>query len=133
MKHDIRRQASALAVAAGLDLLCVLVFVTVGRSSHEEGLTLTGVLRTGWPFWVGVLGGYVGVVAFSLAPASLRAGTMVVFKTLLIGMVLRSVVQHDGVPVSFVAVATIFLVLTLFGWRTAMRALLTRRPNPAGV
>lgn len=122
-----RARTRALAVAAAADLLCVLVFVAVGRSSHTEGITLGGLLTTGWPFWVGVAGGYVGVLVFRLAPASPHAAAMVLFKTLLIGMVLRAAVQHDGTPVSFVVVATVFLALVLFGWRLVTRTLVIRR------
>ncbi|MBT0771933.1 DUF3054 domain-containing protein [Kineosporia sp. J2-2] len=129
------RIPGALAVAALADLACVLVFVAVGRSSHEEGITLGGLLTTGWPFWLGVAGGYVGVVAFGLAPASLRGAAMVLVKTLLIGMILRSVVQHDGTPVSFVVVATVFLAVTLTGWRVLARiaALRQARANARAI
>ncbi|GLY31827.1 DUF3054 domain-containing protein [Kineosporia sp. NBRC 101731] len=122
-----RTAGRALAVAALADLVCVLVFVSIGRSSHEEGITLTGLLTTGWPFWLGVAGGYVGVVAFRLAPASLPGAAMVLIKTLVIGMILRNVVQHDGTPFSFVMVATVFLALTLAGWRTTARFAVRRQ------
>ncbi|GLY18285.1 DUF3054 domain-containing protein [Kineosporia rhizophila] len=122
-----RQNPRALAVAALADLACVLVFVTIGRNSHEEGLTLSGVLDTGWPFWLGVVGGYVGVVAFRLAPASLTGAAMVLFKTLLVGMVLRNVVQTEGTPTSFVVVASLFLAATLVGWRVAARMLAMRQ------
>jgi FtsH-binding integral membrane protein len=126
-----RPAGRALAVAALADLVCVLVFVTIGRSSHEEGITLTGLLTTGWPFWLGVAGGYAGVVAFRLAPASPPGAAMVLIKTLVIGMILRNVVQHDGTPFSFVVVATVFLALTLAGWRTAARFAVLRRMRTA--
>ncbi len=42
----MRRAAPALAA----DVLCVLVFVLVGRSSHREALTLPVWLQTAWPF-----------------------------------------------------------------------------------
>ncbi|MDP9828730.1 DUF3054 domain-containing protein [Kineosporia succinea] len=116
-----RLDGRALGVAALADVVCVLVFVAVGRNSHEEGITLAGLLTTGWPFWLGVAGGYVGVVAFRLAPASLSGCAMVLVKTLLIGMILRSAVQNDGTPVSFVVVATVFLAVTTAGWRIAAR------------
>jgi hypothetical protein len=129
-----RQNPRALAVAALADLACVLVFVAIGRSSHEEGFTLGGLLTTGWPFWLGVAGGYVGVLAFRLVPGSLPGAAMVLIKTLVVGMILRSAVQHDGTPVSFVVVSTVFLAVTLVGWRVVVYLLaLRRRPvRPAG-
>ncbi|GAB3268628.1 DUF3054 domain-containing protein [Kineosporia babensis] len=122
-----RPNPRALAVAALADLACVLVFVAIGRNSHEAGFTLVGLVTTGWPFWVGVAGGYVGVLAFRLAPAALTGAAMVLMKTLVIGMILRSVVQNDGTPVSFVVVSTIFLAVTMLGWRFAARYLALRQ------
>ena len=33
-----------------VDLLLVMVFATIGRASHSEGLTPSGILSTAWPF-----------------------------------------------------------------------------------
>ncbi len=39
------------------DLAAVSIFVIVGRLSHEESLSASGLVRTGWPFLVGIVGG----------------------------------------------------------------------------
>jgi len=132
MIPSVRPNPRALGLAALADLICVLVFVTIGRNSHEEGVTLSGVISTGWPFWLGVAGGYIGVLAFRLAPASLSGAAMVLFKTLFVGMVLRGVVQQEGTPPAFVVVAAVFLGVTLLGWRVAGRLLALRQVRLAG-
>jgi FtsH-binding integral membrane protein len=126
-----RLNPRALALAGLADLACVLLFVVIGRSSHAEGDTLGGILTTGWPFWVGVAGGYVGVLAFRLAPASLSGACMVLAKTLVVGMILRNVVQQEGTPPAFVLVAAVFLGLTLAGWRVVGRLVALRHVRTA--
>ena len=51
------RRNSALAALA--DVVGVLVFCAVGRRSHAEGLTLTGVAETAWPFLAGTAAGWL--------------------------------------------------------------------------
>ena len=51
------RRNSALAALA--DIVGVLVFCAIGRRSHAEGLTLTGVAETAWPFLAGTAAGWL--------------------------------------------------------------------------
>ena len=51
-----------------LDAAFVLLFATVGRRSHAEGVTVSGVLHTAWPFLVGTAAGWL------LASVALEAG-----------------------------------------------------------
>ena len=64
------------------DAVCVTVFCTLGRRSHEEGLTLAGIAHTAWPFLVGTLTGWllwrvtvwsVGVASCAMLVASFHA------------------------------------------------------------
>ena len=41
--------------AIAVDVICILVFAIVGRSSHQEATDLLGVAHTAWPFLVGCL------------------------------------------------------------------------------
>src|SRR5690349_17241273 len=52
-RYDVRLVSYALAA----DLLSVLVFAIIGRASHDEGFTASGLVTTAWPFVVGVVGG----------------------------------------------------------------------------
>jgi hypothetical protein len=58
------------------DLVCVLVFAAIGRSSHRETTDLIGVVSTAWPFLVGTLVGSV-VARTSRNPTGLRTGIVV--------------------------------------------------------
>ena len=112
----------------GADTLAVLVFVLVGRRSHDEGSAVLGALTTAWPFLTGAGLGWAAVLGLRArgrdwSGASLPAGAMVLGGTLLGGMLLRKLSGSGGTPVSFVVVATVFLSATLLGWRGAKRVL----------
>lgn len=106
-----------------LDLLAVAVFVTVGRASHGESLSPGGLVSTGWPFAVGVLGGHLGAAMAGWAADGIRGGSVVLIKTLIIGLVLRYGVQREGTPLAFILVTVLVLALLMGGWRLADRAL----------
>ncbi|HME63464.1 MAG TPA: DUF3054 domain-containing protein, partial [Streptosporangiaceae bacterium] len=42
-----------------MDCCCVLAFVIIGRTSHADGLGLSGVASTAWPFLAGLAGGWL--------------------------------------------------------------------------
>jgi hypothetical protein len=108
------------------DLAAVAVFVVVGRLSHDESLSASGLLRTGWPFVVGVVGGYIGIALTRWPALSLRGGTVIAVKTLVIGLVLRYGVANDGTPFPFVVVTIVVLTTLMLGWRLVALAVLRR-------
>jgi DUF3054 family protein len=110
----------------GADLLAVLVFVLLGRRSHDEGSALTGTVATAFPFVTGAAIGELVVVVARRPPESLAAGGIVTAGTVAVGMGLRRL-AGGGTPVSFVVVATTFLALFLLGWRLGARLLARRR------
>jgi hypothetical protein len=118
----VRSRPAALAA----DLLAVVVFVLLGRRSHDEGSAVAGTVATAWPFVTGALVGEGVVVLTRRPPDSLAAGAVVTAGTVLIGMGLRRL-AGGGTPVSFVVVATTFLTLFLLGWRLAVGVLARRR------
>jgi Protein of unknown function (DUF3054) len=107
-------------LAVILDCCCVLAFVIIGRASHADGLGLSGVASTAWPFLAGLLLGWAAVRAWrrpvALAPAGLGAWLGAAG----LGMVLR-VVAGQGTAAAFVGVALGFLGLFLLGWRLVFR------------
>lgn len=118
-----------------LDLVLVLVFATIGRRSHAEGLTILGVLDTAWPFLLGACLGHVAVAVrrgASALPASLPTGLVVWVCGVGTGMVLRRLVG-EGTDPAFVAVATLVLGGMLLGWRALVRGLLSRQRGPTGL
>jgi hypothetical protein len=121
-----RFDAGTVARAATADVLSVLLFAVVGRLSHDDGLTLGGLVTTAWPFVVGVAGGWVGVFIARLAPLSNAAAAMMLVKTLILGCILRVVFTDGNAPWSFVAVTTVVLGVLFFGWRLVARQLAGR-------
>jgi hypothetical protein len=116
--------------AAVTDVLCVLVFVVIGRASHAKGETLAGIASTAWPFLTGLACGWAAARAWRRPFAVVPAGAGAWLGTVAVGMVLR-VVSGQGTAAAFIAAALAFLGLFLLGWRAAA-ALLARRGRPAG-
>lgn len=115
--------------ALAADVICVLVFAIVGRSSHGEGADLLGVLHTAWPFLAGYLVGLLVVRGWRRPPGRLTAVAVWV-GTVAGGMVLR-VLTGAGTQLSFVIVATIVLGVLLLGWRGIL-ALVQRARHHSG-
>ncbi|WAC53685.1 DUF3054 domain-containing protein [Gordonia sp. SL306] len=127
-----------MPATAVIDLVAVTVFVLIGRSSHEEGLAVVGILQTLWPFAVGAAAGWSIAYVFSHVRSSdwfghdfrpeqiVPAGVVIWFCTVVVGMILRYLL-HQGVAVSFIIVATISLGVFLIGWRAAAGFVARRR------
>lgn len=100
-----------------LDIVVILVFATLGRRNHDEGMTLWGVLTTASPFLAGAAVGWILVrLMRGYYPTMLSGGITVWFSTLVFGMVLRQVFGA-GVALTFVLVAASVLAVGLLGWR----------------
>jgi hypothetical protein len=105
--------------AIAVDVICILIFAIVGRSSHQEATDLLGVAHTAWPFLVGcLLGTLIGRIWRH--PYALASGVFVWLGTVVGGMTLR-VLTGAGVQLSFVLIAGLFLALFLIGWRAGLR------------
>jgi len=102
--------------AAAADALCVLAFCAVGRRSHAEGVTISGVAGTAWPFLVGAVLGWLLSRGWRRPLAVVPTGLAVWVCTIAIGMVLRKA-NSGSVAVTFVVVASTVTALLLLGWR----------------
>jgi peptidoglycan/LPS O-acetylase OafA/YrhL len=111
-------------VAAALDLATVLIFVLIGRASHGE--TVLGTLTTLWPFVVGLFAGWLVTRAWRRPTQIVWPALVIWASTVIVGMILR-VVSLQGIQLSFVIVATIFLGAVLLGWRVIAQVLQRRR------
>lgn len=109
-----------------VDVVGVLVFCAVGRRSHDEGLNVTGVAATAWPFLTGTAIGWLAARGWRRPTALAPPGVVVWLSTVVVGMVLRKVTAA-GVAASFVVVATTVTALLLLGWRVAVGLTLRRR------
>lgn len=107
------------------DVIAVLVFCAVGRRSHDEGLSVTGVATTAWPFLTGTVVGWLASRGWRQPTALVPTGVIVWLCTVVVGMVLRKA-GSAGVAASFVVVASSVTALLLLGWRAAAALTLRR-------
>lgn len=125
MRNETTTQRSAAAKALAADLVCVVVFCTIGRRSHAEGLTVGGVLETAWPFLTGAGVGWLLARGWQ-RPASLApTGLVVWIATVVVGMLLRKL-TGQGTATSFIVVASLTTAVLLLGWRGIAVALSRR-------
>ncbi|WP_395308983.1 DUF3054 domain-containing protein [Mycobacterium sp. AMU20-3851] len=119
--NPTRSTVTALAT----DLVCVIVFCTIGRRSHAEGLTVAGIAETAWPFLTGTLAGWLAARAWQ-RPASLYpTGVIIWVVTVVVGMLLRKATSA-GTAGSFIVVASITTAVLLLGWRAIAKVLARR-------
>jgi hypothetical protein len=111
-----------------LDVIGVLVFCAVGRRSHDEGLSITGVATTAWPFLTGTVIGWLLSRAWQRPTAVVPTGVVVWLCAVAVGMVLRKA-SSAGVAASFVLVAASVTAILLLGWRTAVGLTLRHRSD----
>jgi len=121
---EVPKNRTLPALAA--DLACVIAFIAVGRRNHAEGLTITGVAETVWPFLTGTLVGWVACRGWRRPTALVPTGVVVWLCTVAVGMALRKA-TGAGIALSFVAVATTVTALLLLGWRAVVTARARRR------
>jgi Protein of unknown function (DUF3054) len=108
------------------DVVGVLVFCTVGRRSHAEGLSVTGVASTAWPFLTGTVVGWLASRGWRRPTAVVPTGVVVWICTVAVGMLLRKA-SSAGVAASFVVVASSVTAVLLLGWRASVGLALRRR------
>ncbi|KJX75754.1 DUF3054 domain-containing protein [Mycobacterium lepromatosis] len=105
------------------DIVAVLVFCAVGRCSHAEGLTVTGVAATLWPFLTGTVIGWLVSRGWQRPTAVFPTGVVVWLCTVVAGMALRKV-SSAGAAVNFMAVAAPATAALFLGWRAAVGLIL---------
>jgi Protein of unknown function (DUF3054) len=115
--QSVRRRTVTLA--AGADVLAVLVFAAVGRRSHAEVVDAYGVLATAAPFLLGLLLGWL-VVRVWHAPLRLSVGVAVWAGIVIVGLGVRTGFTHR-LPLTFVLITAAVLALFLLGWRAVAR------------
>jgi len=113
------------------DGVCVLVFCALGRRSHAEGVTVSGVAETAWPFLVGAAVGWLVSRGWRRPLAIAPTGVAVWAFTIAIGMLLRKA-NSDGVALTFVIVASAVTAILLLGWRGLVAVLTDRISGRCG-
>jgi hypothetical protein len=110
----------------GADLLVLVVFVLIGRRSHDEGTGLEGFLRVWWPFGAALVVATV-VSGTWRAPLEWRRAIVAWLVTVALGMALRIAVQGRDFKATFVIVTTVFVGAGMLGWRAVVRRVATKR------
>ena len=105
--------------AFAFDALCILLMVVIGTRNHKTDTGISGILFVAAPFWI-------AMSLTHLAPLLQRKNRknpnpyMVWGYTVIMGMLLRNMVFNRGTAAAFVIVATVFLGITMFGWRAVV-------------
>jgi Protein of unknown function (DUF3054) len=113
------RRGPAWLAWLATDVVAVLVFCAVGRRSHAEGLSITGVASTAWPFLTGTVIGWLVSRGWRRPTAVVPTGVAVWVCTVVVGMLLRNA-SSAGVAASFVVVASLVTAALLLGWRVGI-------------
>ena len=109
------------ALAFGIDIVAVVLFVVIGRRNHHEtGNVVVGALRIVAPFLIALIVGWLAARAVR-DPMSVRNGTVIWACTVVLGLILRRLVFQRGIAVAFIIVTTITLAVFLIGWRAVAR------------
>jgi Protein of unknown function (DUF3054) len=107
-------------VALATDAICVVVFAAIGRRSHAEGLNVTGIAETAWPFLTGTGVGWLLARGWRRPAAVAPTGLVAWLCTVTLGMLLRKATSQGTAP-SFIVVASLSTAVLLLGWRVAAR------------
>lgn len=108
-----------VVTAAVADVVAVVVFVAIGRRSHDEGgNAVAETLEVAAPFLIALAVGWLAARAWR-RPRAIATGLVVWVVTVVVGMLLRRSVFDRGTAASFVVVATIVTGVFLLGWRAA--------------
>lgn len=106
-----------IAWSAVADVLFVVLFVALGRKSHDEGgNVVAGTLKVAAPFLIALAAGWLAARAWK-SPTSPATGMVIWVVTVAGGMVLRHFVFDRGTALPFIIVASAFTLLFLVGWR----------------
>ena len=120
----MQTKTGTIALAAAADAALVLVFVAIGRRSHDEDGAVLGFHTTAWPFLAGAAVGWLASLAWRRPLAVAPTGVAVWAAAVVLGMVFR-MLSGQGVQLSFVIVTALVLAAFLVGWR-ALALLVTR-------
>jgi FlaA1/EpsC-like NDP-sugar epimerase len=119
-------------LAAVIDVVLIVVFALIGRSSHGEANAPLALWTTAYPFLAGWAIAYVTSGAWARPLRFWPTGVVAWILTVFVGMAIRvatgqGVVDGNPLPISFLIVATIVLGVFLLGWRAVARGVVRLR------
>jgi len=130
------RRTAVLAIG---DALAFMIFAAIGRASHSEAAGLDAILQiaeTAAPFAISwfVVAPLTG--AFKAETSDPRSMLMHSALAWLLawplGLALRALFRHSGIPITFAIITLITVMIILLGWRGAFAWLTARRNARTG-
>jgi hypothetical protein len=112
------------------DVVCVVVFTLVGTANHATAGSFGHVALVGLPFLLGLAVGWLAARAWRSPAKVWPTGVAVWFATVAVGLLLRPLFD-GGFAVSFALVTSIFLGVTLLGWRVLASVMARRAARDA--
>ncbi|WP_035768208.1 DUF3054 domain-containing protein [Arthrobacter castelli] len=103
-------------VAAVADVIVILLFASIGRDTHEHGVSVAGVLATAWPFLTAAAAGWLLSRAWRSPLTIWPTGVVVWVVAVAGGLVLRGL-TGGGLAFAFQLVTAGFLGVVLLGHR----------------
>ena len=121
----VRNRHGAILLAG--DLACFVVFALLGLRSHEDGITLGGMVRAATPFQAGwLIAGLVPVLHESRS-AHRRTGVLRRWAPAwVIGLTLRTLLFDRSFEASFAVVSFMANGVLLLLWRSVLARLVFR-------
>lgn len=122
-----RPATGQVAIAAMGDAVILLLFAAIGRASHGEQVAgaVMRMVGTAAPFLLGwfAIAPLLGVYAprsFTSARSSMSHTGRAWIAGCLVGLAIRSALQHRIVPASFAAITLVFNLVLLLAWRSIL-------------
>jgi hypothetical protein len=107
------------------DLVCFLIFAMLGLRSHEDGITVAGIVRAAAPFQAGWL--FVNLaLARDASPSQSRQIARLWVPAWAIGLLLRTLLIDRTFAATFAVVALLVNGVLLMLWRSAVAPLVLR-------
>jgi hypothetical protein len=122
--------ARRIVIAAIADVVAIVVFVAIGRRSHDEGSAVGGIVAVAAPFLIALVVGWIAARAWA-HPMQVASAFVIWPVTVAVGMLLRGLVFDRGTALPFVIVATVVTGVFLVGWRMVVAR--TTHPGRQGL
>lgn len=114
------------ALLAGGDLVVFLVFASIGRLSHGEGLSIISAMETAFPFHAGwfltapFLDAYGKSARNGSIGSAIRVATKAWIVAVPLGIAVRSLLKGYMPETSFIIVSMVATGVLMVGWRSAL-------------
>lgn len=107
------------------DLVCFLVFAVLGLRSHEDGITVEGIVRAALPFQAGWLL-INALVGKRVSPTQSRQVLRLWVPAWALGLIIRTLLFDRSFAASFAVVSLLVNGVLLMLWRSVLAPLLLR-------